>query len=119
VAFIGTLNPSAGDVSLFLPIEHACLAEASQAQARTALFARYSLAGALAGALGALLAGVPDWVAAHSELSALSAMRVMFMVCALSGLAILILYLYMPSHQPATTNVPAALAGACLGDRNE
>jgi hypothetical protein len=70
-------------------------------------------------ALGALLAGVPDWVAAHSEISALSAMRVMFMVCALSGLAILILYLYMPSHQPATTNVPAALAGACLGDRNE
>lgn len=115
MAFVGTLNPSADDVSLFLPIEHACLAEASQAQARTALFARYSLAGAL----GALLAGVPDWVAAHSELSALSAMRVMFMVCALSGLAILILYLYMPSHQPATTNVPAALAGVCLGDRNE
>src|SRR5579862_7863043 len=38
VAFIGTLNPSGGDVSLFLPIEHACLAESSTGHARTTLF---------------------------------------------------------------------------------
>jgi MFS family permease len=73
VAFVGTMNPSAGDVSLFLPIEHACLAEASQAQARTALFARYSLVGALSSALGALLTGVPDLIAGHFEVLALSA----------------------------------------------
>ena len=109
VAFVGTMNPSAGDVSLFLPIEHACLAEASQAQARTGLFARYSLVGALSGALGALLAGVPDWIAAHFGVSALMAMRVMFMVYALSGLAILVLYLYMPSHQQVATTVGTSL----------
>ena len=28
VAFVGTLNPSSGDVSLFLPLEHARLADA-------------------------------------------------------------------------------------------
>ncbi|SAL88619.1 Major Facilitator Superfamily protein [Caballeronia arvi] len=109
VAFVGTMNPSAGDVSLFLPIEHACLAEASQAQARTALFARYSLVGALSGALGAPLAGVPDWIAAHFGVSALSAMRGMFMVYALSGLAILVLYLYMPPHQQVTTTIRTSL----------
>ncbi|SAK70969.1 Major Facilitator Superfamily protein [Caballeronia catudaia] len=109
VAFVGTMNPSAGDVSLFLPIEHACLAEASQAQARTALFARYSLVGALSGALGALLAGVPDLIAAHFEVLALSAMRAMFMIYALSGLAILILYLYMPSRQRLATTVRTSL----------
>jgi hypothetical protein len=27
VAFVGTLNPSAGDVSVFLPLEQAALAE--------------------------------------------------------------------------------------------
>jgi len=43
VAFAGTLNPSSGDVSVFLPLEHARLAEAAQGDARTALFARYSL----------------------------------------------------------------------------
>ncbi|WP_458098651.1 hypothetical protein [Pseudomonas aeruginosa] len=45
VAFLGTLNPSAGDVSMFLPIEHACLAEASEAKARTSLFLATVLSG--------------------------------------------------------------------------
>ncbi|VTU31441.1 hypothetical protein SRS16CHR_04879 [Variovorax sp. SRS16] len=61
VALMGTLNPSSGgDVSVFLPLEHARLAAAAQGHARTALFARYSLLGALCAALGALAAAVPD-----------------------------------------------------------
>src|SRR5213592_2886535 len=48
VAFVGTLNPSSGDVSVFLPLEHARLADAARGDARTALFARYSVLGALA-----------------------------------------------------------------------
>jgi len=52
VAFVGTLNPSSGDVSLFLPLEQARLAEAATGDARTALFARYSLVGAVSAALG-------------------------------------------------------------------
>ena len=43
VAFVGTLNPSSGDVSLFLPLEHARLAEAADGDARTSLFALCSL----------------------------------------------------------------------------
>src|ERR1700761_6378198 len=44
VAFVGTLNPSSGDVSVFLPLEHARLAHAAHDSAtRTALFARYAL----------------------------------------------------------------------------
>ncbi|WP_085728534.1 MFS transporter [Pseudomonas sp. R37(2017)] len=109
VAFVGTMNPSAGDVSMFLPIEHACLAEASQTQTRTSLFARYSLVGALSGALGALLAGGPEWIAAHLGVLPLSAMRSMFAIYALSGLAILALYMRMPTHQPASTNVRTSL----------
>ena len=55
VAFVGTLNPGAGDVSVFLPLEHARLAGLAQTSAeRTALFARYSLAGSLSAAFGAL-----------------------------------------------------------------
>jgi MFS family permease len=37
IAFVGTLNPSSGDVSVFLPLEHARLAEAAQGEARSAL----------------------------------------------------------------------------------
>src|SRR3989475_10056487 len=62
VAFVGTLNPSSGDVSVFLPLEHARLATAARGEARTALFARYSVLGALCAAVGALAAALPDWL---------------------------------------------------------
>lgn len=58
VGFLGTLNPSSGDVSPFLPLEQALLAHAGPDAQRTSLFARYSLTGSLMGALGALSLGV-------------------------------------------------------------
>src|SRR6516164_6672683 len=48
----GTLNPSSGDVSVFLPTEQAALAETVAGPARTTAFAWYSLCGSLAGAFG-------------------------------------------------------------------
>jgi MFS family permease len=99
VAFIGTLNPSSGDVSLFLPLEHARLAESASSDARTALFARYSLVGALSAALGALAAGLPDWAAVHLAISPLTAMRFMFIVYAVTGSTIWLLYRRLPQRQ--------------------
>ena len=58
VAFIGTLNPSAGDVTLFLPIEQSALAQTTDLGGRTSRFAWYNLAGALAGSFGALAIGL-------------------------------------------------------------
>src|SRR5215204_5274618 len=63
IAFVGTLNPSGGDVSVFLPLEHTVLAHTVRDRERTAMFARYSFAGGFVGALGALAAGVVDWFA--------------------------------------------------------
>ena len=59
LAVVGTLNPSAGDVSLFLPTEQALLSASVADPERTALFARYNLGGALLGAVGALAIGLP------------------------------------------------------------
>lgn len=98
VALVGTLNPSSGDVSVFLPLEHARLAATAQGHARTALFARYSLAGALCAALGALTAAVPDWLVQHSGVDRLTALRSMFVVYALIGLAVFLLYRNLPDH---------------------
>jgi len=39
VAFVGTMNPSSGDVSLFLPLEQSLLSRSVDATDRTALFA--------------------------------------------------------------------------------
>ncbi len=98
VAFVGTLNPSSGDVSLFLPLEQSRLAESAGANARTALFARYSLVGALSAAVGALAVAFPDWLTAHGGLSRLAALRAMFIVYALVGAALWLLYRRLPER---------------------
>ena len=59
IAVVGTLNPSSGDVSVFLPLEHAVLSRLVGDRERTAVFARYSLVGSLAAAVGALAAAAP------------------------------------------------------------
>jgi MFS family permease len=55
IAVVGTLNPSSGDVSVFLPTEQAFLAGHARGEERTRLYAIYNVGGNLAGALGALL----------------------------------------------------------------
>src|SRR5262245_52467643 len=70
IAFVGTLNPSSGDVSVFLPLEQSLLSHTVSPKARTALFARYSVAGTLAAAVGALCAGLPALLAARTGLDA-------------------------------------------------
>ena len=92
VAFVGTLNPSAGDVSAFLPLEHARIAASAGGAARTALFARYSVVGALCAALGALAAGAPEGLERYAGWPRLQAMRAMFLLYAAIGLGVWWLY---------------------------
>jgi MFS family permease len=109
IAFVGTLNPSAGDVSVFLPLEHARLAEAAREHARTALFARYTLLGSLFAAFGALAAGIPDWLAAHAGLTRLQSLRAMFLLYGLIGSLIWLLYRRLPASHTTERPRPAPL----------
>ncbi|MDH4287128.1 MAG: MFS transporter [Aquincola sp.] len=116
VAFVGTLNPGSGDVSVFLPLEHARLAGSGATSGeRTTLFARYSLAGALAAALGALGAGAPDWLAAHAGVARVDALRGMFVAYAAIGLAIWALYRRLPMPSAATPQARPAPLGPSRG----
>jgi MFS family permease len=102
VAFVGTMNPSAGDVSVFLPTEQALLPQTTSATTRTALFARYALVGSLLGAVGSLAAGVPDALADHHVLSRAGALRGTFLVYAVLGLVVLSRYARLtPAIEPA------------------
>lgn len=92
VAFVGTLNPSAGDVSIFLPTEQSLLPQTTPSTTRTALFARYSLIGSLVGAFGALAAGLPDLVESWFGVSFDAALRGMFLLYAGLGVCTLLLY---------------------------
>jgi MFS family permease len=62
IAIIGTLNPSTGDVSIFLPTEQGALADLAPKEQRVALFARYAIGAKIFGAFGALVGGaVPKY----------------------------------------------------------
>lgn len=92
VAVAGTLNPSAGDVSVFLPAEQAALSGTVEGRDRTGLFARYNLSGNLAGALGALASGLPVAAARRFGWEREAAERSGFALYAAVALAVGILY---------------------------
>ena len=110
VAFVGTLNPSAGDVSVFLPLEQALLARSVAAPDRTALFARYSLVGSLLGAAGTLLAALPELVA-RGGVSPLAAFKGMFVLYAIAGLVAGLIYRRLPSADATAGDAPPSALG--------
>jgi len=92
VGIVGTLNPTAGDVSMFLPLEQSLLAATTSAKTRTSLYARYAFAGGLAGALGSQAIAIPEAVARHTAISQQTAFRACFALYSLAGIVVCLLY---------------------------
>jgi hypothetical protein len=112
VAVVGTLNPSSGDVSVFLPLEHALMSHVVADRDRTTTFARYSLAGALLGALGSFAAGVPQLAESALGLSTRGALQAMFLFYAALGAACALVYRGMRAEAAtAGTGKPKAPLG--------
>jgi MFS family permease len=114
IAFIGTMNPSTGDIGVLVPIEHAMLAREATDTDRTTVFARYSLIGAIATAAGALAAATPDllrWLG-FNELPSLQAMLYVYAVLGLAGAAC---YRALPAAHPSETTQPSAPLGPSRG----
>ena len=100
IALLGTVNPSGGSVSIFVPMEHAVLAREVSDAERTKAFARYSLVGSLAGAVGALVAATPEALATFG-LSQLAGIKLMFVLYAVLGVAGGLFYARVPRHDPS------------------
>ena len=92
VAVVGTLNPSAGDVSVFLPTEQAYVAGEVAAPDRPRLFAVYNLAAIFTAAFGALASGAPEVLAHREGWDVTTAQRSGFVLYALLAMVILVLY---------------------------
>ena len=114
VAFFGPLNPSGGDVSVFLPLEHTVLAASAEAEVRTSLFARYSFLGSIFAALGALAAAVPDWLESRAGWPLIDALRAMFVAYAIIGATVWALYLRIPGP-PVEANDARSSLGPSRG----
>jgi len=108
VAFVGTINPSTGDLGVLVPIEHAMLAHGVTDQERTRTFARYSLIGALSMAAGSLAAAAPDFLAL-AGIGTVSAFKLMFYAYAVLGVLSALLYRRLPHTQMDAPRVSAML----------
>lgn len=94
IAFLGTINPSGGDVSIFLPLEHTLIAHLAPDRSRTAIYARYSLIGSLGAAFGALATGALGWI--ERLVPAGAATDVLFLLYGAVGLVALSCYARLP-----------------------
>jgi MFS family permease len=112
VAFIGTINPSTGDLGVLVPLEHAMLAHGVPDHERTRTFARYSLIGALSMAAGSLAAALPDL--APPGIETVTAFKIMFYVYAALGLTSAALYRRLP-HRQMEEKRPSAPLGSSRG----
>ncbi len=106
VAFIGTVNPSTGDLGVLIPIEHAMLAQNAPDEERTRIFARYSVIGAMSMAAGSLAAAAPDLLT-RAGLGQIGAFEAMFYAYAALGLVSAAVYTRLPhAHMRARTSAP-------------
>jgi MFS family permease len=110
VAFAGTINPSSGSVSALVPLEHAVLTRAVSDRERTRAFSRYSLVGALSGAVGGLAAATPDLLGLIG-LGEIDAIKLMFVLYSLLGVGGALLYARIPPRPPAAAQQKAAALG--------
>jgi len=108
VALVGTLNPSSGDVSVFLPLEHAVLSRVVTDRQRTATFARYSLVGSLLAAAGSLAAALPATIVSVSGMSSTNAIQAMFVLYALIACVSGLVYRGLPKALVTDARQPMA-----------
>jgi predicted MFS family arabinose efflux permease len=92
IAFVGTMNPTSGDASIFVPLEQTVLSQTVEPRRRTALFARYSLIGSLAGAIGVLAASFPDLATVWTGWTRVMSMQLMFALYGALGVVAMLLY---------------------------
>jgi MFS family permease len=95
VAFLGTMNPSTGDLGMLVPLEHAMIARTVVDEDRTRAFANYSLIGALATAAGALAAAAPDLLGTLG-LDKIASLKLLFYLYAALGAVSVFLYAGLP-----------------------
>lgn len=116
-ATIGVISPTGGEVGPFLAVEQACLAQVVADRERTRIFAWYNVAGYLATALGALVAGTVAEALQRAGWNALASYRVLFLAYGVAGVLIVLLCRMFDAavEAPARATPPAGPVGALLG----
>ncbi len=109
VAFVGTLNPSSGDVSVFVPLEQAMMAHAGPDAERTSRFAAYNVVGTVAVALGALSIGLIDPLARALARPRGDLLEAAFALYGLLGVAAFLVYRLLPHDTAQAAEIRTGL----------
>src|SRR6516162_3704570 len=96
IALVGTLSPTASDVSVFAVVP----------EGRTSIFATYSLIGSVLSAVGCLFARAPEIVARTVQIPPNRALQGMFLVYAFLGAIAFMIYRQL--KPPAETETPVS-----------
>jgi predicted MFS family arabinose efflux permease len=107
IAAVGTLNPTASDVSVFAPLEQTLLSNAVLPERRTSIFASYSLIGSLLGAVGCLFASAPEILARITPMAPNRALQGMFLAYAFLGALAFVIYRQLKSPEEVPASGPA------------
>jgi MFS family permease len=89
---IGVISPSGHEVGPFLSIEQAALSQLIPARERTAIFAWYTLIGAIATAAGSLFAGLLTQTLQRAAVTPVGSERVIILVYAALGILLALLF---------------------------
>ena len=109
---IGVISPSGNEVGPFLPIEQAALAHVVPSDARTAVFAWYTLAGSLATAAGSLCGGVLSQALQRTAATPLASYRVVVLLYAALGAVLALLFTRLsPATEVAASDATATRFG--------
>ncbi|HYU36854.1 MAG TPA: MFS transporter [Gemmatimonadales bacterium] len=103
---IGVISPSGNEVGPFLSIEQAALSHVVPDQARTAVFAWYTLAGSFATAVGSLAGGTLSHLLQTTAMAPVASYRVVVLLYA--GLGALLALLFVRLSPAAEVSVPGA-----------
>jgi MFS family permease len=98
---IGVISPSGNEVGPFLSIEQAALSEVIPARERTAVFAWYTLVGAMATAAGSLFAGLLTQRLQWAAVTPVGSERVIILIYAAMGLLLMLLFSRLSSAAEA------------------
>jgi MFS family permease len=98
VGFIGTLNPSGGDVSLFLPTEQAVIADLTEPGERPRHFASYNVAASFAAAAGALASAAPERIASAHGWDVATVERLSFLIYVVTAIGAALAYRGLRTH---------------------
>src|SRR5262245_21710446 len=100
-ATAGVISPSGQEVGPFLPIEQAALTSLVSDGARTAVYARYALTGAVATAVGALTGGLLTRVFQDGAGPTVASYRSVVILYAVLGIALAVLFSRLSPHAEA------------------